>query len=375
MMRVHVGAVHVDEAAAARGRRPRPPAISSSKSPSVFGFVTMSAATRLVHHPSRRPRAVEQARGPSTGTSVDVVAAERRAGRIRPVRARRDEDAPARVRRGRRGTRARAACRASSPCAPAAGWRRHGVEAAHRAAAPASSAASSSSAPCASASGTSGCSCAKPGRRDQRLVDDRVVLHRARAERVHRGRRAVVPLREAQEVAQHLELARPRATRPGRPRAAAPPAAARTARRRRRGNRPAGAAARSHARRSAARRAASAPPLASSAAGAAAGQRRRPGGRSPASRCISVTHTSSASAQLGIPAPEREARRRCPRRGDRLPARGGVGHAHDELVEERAPQSARATPRASSRAAAPHARADSSPPRAARSPFRPSSER
>ena len=91
----------------------------------------------------------------------------------------------------------------SSPCAPAAGC-------SETASIPLTSASIrssshiSASAPCASSSGDSGWTSAKPGSARRPLVDDRVVLHRARAERVEVRRDAEVPLRQPREVAHHL---------------------------------------------------------------------------------------------------------------------------------------------------------------------------
>ena len=55
-------------------------------------------------------------------------------------------------------------------------------------------------------SSCSGCSRAKPGQRREALVDPRVVLHRAGAERVEAGVDAEVPGRELGEVPHELEL-------------------------------------------------------------------------------------------------------------------------------------------------------------------------
>ena len=55
--------------------------------------------------------------------------------------------------------------------------------------------------------GVSGCSRAKPGQARRPLVDLRVVLHRARPERIELRVDAEVPLREAHEVAERLGLA------------------------------------------------------------------------------------------------------------------------------------------------------------------------
>ena len=65
---------------------------------------------------------------------------------------------------------------------------------------------SSSSAPCAASSSTSGCSPANPGQPDEPLVDARVVLHRAPAERIEARVDPEVARRERREVAQHLGL-------------------------------------------------------------------------------------------------------------------------------------------------------------------------
>ena len=65
---------------------------------------------------------------------------------------------------------------------------------------------SSSSAPCAVASGCSGCSPLEPRQRRDGLGDLRVVLHRARAQRVEAGVHAVVHLRQAGVVADQVDL-------------------------------------------------------------------------------------------------------------------------------------------------------------------------
>ena len=93
----------------------------------------------------------------------------------------------------------------SSPCEPAAGC---SVTAGR----PATSARIccsshiSSSAPCAPSSSWCGWRLANPGSRDDALVDPRVVLHRARAERVEARVDAEVPVGEVREVAHDLVL-------------------------------------------------------------------------------------------------------------------------------------------------------------------------
>ncbi len=63
------------------------------------------------------------------------------------------------------------------------------------------------SAPCASSSGVKGCSSRELAPHCHRIVDARVVLHRARAERIEAQVDAERPLRELREVPHHLELA------------------------------------------------------------------------------------------------------------------------------------------------------------------------
>ena len=94
----------------------------------------------------------------------------------------------------------------SSPCEPAAGW-------SVTAGSPAISASIScrrhisSSAPCAPSSSWCGWRSRNPGSGDDSLVDPRVVLHRAGAERVEAGVDAEVPIRERREVPDELGLA------------------------------------------------------------------------------------------------------------------------------------------------------------------------
>ncbi len=64
----------------------------------------------------------------------------------------------------------------------------------------------SSSVPCETSSGASGCAAAKPGRPRHLLVDARVVLHRAGAERIEALVDREVQPREAREVARDLDL-------------------------------------------------------------------------------------------------------------------------------------------------------------------------
>ena len=93
----------------------------------------------------------------------------------------------------------------SSPCDPAAGC-------SVTAGSPATSARIccsshiSSSAPCAPSSSWCGCRCAKPGQPRGALVDARVVLHRAGAERVEAGVDAEVAVGQVREVAHDLVL-------------------------------------------------------------------------------------------------------------------------------------------------------------------------
>ena len=63
------------------------------------------------------------------------------------------------------------------------------------------------SAPCASSSGANGCRSRNAGQVRHRVVDARVVLHRARAERIERRVDAERLLREPREVAHDVELA------------------------------------------------------------------------------------------------------------------------------------------------------------------------
>ena len=108
-------------------------------------------------------------------------------------------------RRGPRGRRASAARPASSPCEPAEGCRQTCGR-------PAISPSASwrfhisSSAPCARSGSCSGCRRAWPGQRRDALVQARVVLHRARAQRVEAGVEIEVALGEAHVVAHDLRL-------------------------------------------------------------------------------------------------------------------------------------------------------------------------
>ena len=236
----------------------------------------------------------------------------------------------------------------SSPCAPAAGWSVTASRPLTPASARSSASQTSSSAPCASAVGHERMQLGEAGQPRDLLVDHRVVLHRARAERVEGRRRAVVPLRQAQEVAQHLELADlgqavevVLAPQLG--------GQSRTARRAA-GSRPAGAARRTRARRSAARRAARALRLPALAARRAAERVHEPVDLLAAMRLGDAEQ--ERIRQLGIPAAERVARRprrraaRAPPSAPRRPARATTNSLKNGAAKRRR------TPAASSRCAA-----------------------
>ena len=170
--------------------------------PSVFGIVIMNAATS---GPSAPLELAEVHLAVLVGAELhDLVARDGRRRRVRAVRRVGHEDlrpllAPRLVIGADHEHARQLALRAGRRL------QRHRVHAGdlgeHRA-----SSCISRSAPCDSDSGVSGCRRAKPGKPRHVLVDLRVVLHRARAERVEARVEPVVHLAQAREVTDHVEL-------------------------------------------------------------------------------------------------------------------------------------------------------------------------
>ena len=218
----------------------------------------------------------------------------------------------------------------NSPCAPAAGCRvtRSRPEISASAA---SSSQASASKPCTSRSVRERMHGREARQARDRLVHLRVVLHRARAERVEARVDAVVPLREAREVAHHVELGElgksgmssrtssapsSRATLDARHvgRSSGTPA-------------PARAATTRTARRLAEHRARCGP--------GAVTPRARARARRSARACSSRWRTrAGGSACSAIEARERHAGLDAPARGSARALRASFGHVDHELVED-----------------------------------------
>ena len=223
--RVHVGAVHVDETAGCvHGRRDRarcPPRRGRACS----GWSPSSAATSSSSARSRR-RAISSPRS-SHGTATAVVAAQRRARRVGAVGARRDQHLLAR-------TAARLVPGADHLHAgelalrAGGGLQRHGVEAADLARAMLEIA-SKRSAPCTSSLRRVRMRFPRSPASPRPVVGHRVVLHRARAERIEVRRCREVELRQSRDSGAAPPARRPResleiVTQTGSDRAASAPA-------------------------------------------------------------------------------------------------------------------------------------------------------
>ena len=182
--------------------------MSRSNSPQVFGLVSISAATSGPSLASSAARSTRP-RG-SAGIRSTVIAAGRRRRRIGAVRRFRHQHPPPRRRRGLRARRGSSCMPHSSPCAPAAGESATaGMPV--RVFSQCARVSISSSAPWARSTAAAADGCRRsPGSRASFSLSARIVLHRARAERVEPAVDRVVLLRQPGEVAHDLRLAETR---------------------------------------------------------------------------------------------------------------------------------------------------------------------
>ena len=175
-----------------------------SKSPSVFGLVSIRQATSS----SAFSRRSSTSTPPSlVGRDLDdLVAGHRHGRRVGAVGGVRGQHLACAARRGRRGRRASSSRPASSPCEPAERLQRDVRQARRSRSARRCRLHISSSAPWARFGSCAGCRRACPGSAATRSLSPRVVLHRARAERVEAGVEVEVAARDAVVVADDLGL-------------------------------------------------------------------------------------------------------------------------------------------------------------------------
>ena len=243
---------------------------------------------------------------------------------------------------------------ASSPCAPAAGWSVTRSMPLSSASCLLELASTARARPARASAGWSGCAAREAGQARRPLVDLRVVLHRAGAERVEAEVDRDVPGREPREVAHHLDLGDLR--QPGqvvaqRARLEAPTRARRRARRRRAASSrrvPGGCARRAAAPRT------TRPCVAWPSARGRRRDRVRCSRRPPCQRarragrsrraCRARSRRRAARGRAPARRARGRGRRRCPRSSARASARRRVRHVDDELVEGRRREAAAPRP-------------------------------
>ena len=201
--RVEVRAVVVERRRRRRGRSAAISSMFGSKIPSVLGLVSIRQATSSSALARRSSRSTPPSGFVATLTTSQAGHRHRR--RVGAVRGVGRQHLGALARRGPRGRRASAARRPARRAS-----RRCGCSETCGSPAISDSARSrfhiSSSAPWARAGSCSGCSRAWPGSAGDPLVQARVVLHRARAERVEARVEVEVALRQSYVVAHELGL-------------------------------------------------------------------------------------------------------------------------------------------------------------------------